>query len=657
MPSNVLSSFLLRGSAVLLLTLVLVTRAAAMEPQEVDTTGQSILHMVDYIAVDYREVVRDGTVVNDSEYEEQKEFSRQVLALVRKLPRREAKAALLKQAGNLQTAILQRAPGEQVAMLCRSLASELIAEYQITVEPKAALPVAQARTLYQENCAGCHGAEGRGDGPSAGGLDPAPANFHDRGRQRFRSVSALYNAISLGVADTAMPAFPGLTPEQRWALAFYVSDFFATGDERRRGGSLWADDTSRSMFPDLRWLSRATPAEVEQRWGEAGTAILAYLRANPDLLRSSPVAPLEISRENLIASLDAYKDGRQDIAYRLAVTAYLDGFELIEARLDSIEPGIRKEIEQDMGKYRNLIRSHAPVVEVHNVNANLIALLNKVDTRLTDSGISPTTNYLTALLILLREGLEAILVLAAISAVLVKSERIKTLRYIHIGWIAALLLGLITWFAADYLIAISGADRELTEGVTALVAAAMLIYVGFWLHNQVYSVRWRDFIRLKVANSVTRGTLFGLAVVAFVAVYREVFESVLFYKTLWLQVQTDGHAYIIAGAATAVLLLALIAWAIFRLSVRLPLKLFFKVNAAFLLVLAVVFAGKGVAALQEAGNLPVSPITFPQIDALGIYPNLQSLGLQATLIAITVIGLWWSRVKMNRYREGDAMQS
>jgi high-affinity iron transporter len=103
---------------------------------------------------------------------------------------------------------------------------------------------------------------------------------------------------------------------------------------------------------------------------------------------------------------------------------------------------------------------------------------------------------------------------------------------------------------------------------------------------------------------------------------------------------------------TAVVLLVLIAWGVFKFSVRLPLKLFFRVNSVFLYVLAIVFAGKGIAALQEAGKLPVNPIQFFQIDALGIYPNAESLGIQATLIAIAVSVFLYSRFKLNRNQAG-----
>jgi high-affinity iron transporter len=260
--------------------------------------------------------------------------------------------------------------------------------------------------------------------------------------------------------------------------------------------------------------------------------------------------------------------------------------------------------------------------------------------------------YGSSLVILLREGMEAILLLAAMIAFLIKTGRREVLRYVHAGWIAALALGGVTWWVASYVINISGASRELTEGIAALLAAGILFYVGVWLHSKLQAQRWKQFIDDKVQRALNGRTVWALAFVSFIAVYREVFETVLFYQALWVQAGSDGHGSVVWGFITAALALVAIAWGIFRFSLRLPLKLFFGVNSALLYLLAVVFAGKGVAALQEAGKLPISVIDFPRIDLLGIYPNLQALGLQALLVTIAVVFLIVNR---RAARRADAL--
>jgi high-affinity iron transporter len=208
------------------------------------------------------------------------------------------------------------------------------------------------------------------------------------------------------------------------------------------------------------------------------------------------------------------------------------------------------------------------------------------------------------------------------------------LRWLHGGWIAALGLGVLTWIVSNYLVEISGATRELTEGITALTAAAVLFYVGFWMHSKLNARRWQAFIQSSVRAALDRRSLWALAGIAFVAAYREVFETVLFFQALWVQSSAPAASRaVLGGFAAGAALIVAIAWAIFRFGLRLPLKQFFAVSAAIMIALAVIFVGKGVAALQEAGKLPLDPVDFPRIDVLGIYPNWQSLAAQLLVLA------------------------
>jgi len=164
----------------------------------------------------------------------------------------------------------------------------------------------------------------------------------------------------------------------------------------------------------------------------------------------------------------------------------------------------------------------------------------------------------------------------------------------------------------------------------------MLLYVGFWLHDKSHAGAWQSFILRGAASR--RGAAWGLAAMAFLAVYREVFETVLFYQALWLQAPGAGAA-IAGGFAAAAIALAAITWALLRYSLRLPLGLFFGASGMLLAALAVVLAGNGVAALQEAGALPASPVEFVTIYWLGIHPTLQALSTQLA-VAVLVIALF-----------------
>jgi high-affinity iron transporter len=140
-------------------------------------------------------------------------------------------------------------------------------------------------------------------------------------------------------------------------------------------------------------------------------------------------------------------------------------------------------------------------------------------------------------------------------------------------------------------------------------------------------------------KAMSSGTLWTLTGLSFIAVYREAFETILFYQALWVQTGEAGQSSALAGFLTAVAVLIVISFLIMRYSIRLPLRQFFAVTGGLMFVLAIIFAGKGVAALQEAGMIVSNPVAFIRVDLLGIYPNLQGLLLQLSLIIIAVI-LW-----------------
>jgi high-affinity iron transporter len=462
-------------------------------------------------------------------------------------------------------------------------------------------------------------------------------------RQSTRSVFSLFNTISLGVDGTPMRAFTDLSAENRWKLAFYVSQFAASDAQRAHGAEAWKRGEGRDQFSSLAALVTKTPAEA-RRQGDDTESILAYLRAEPAEVEAART-PVAFSIAMLARSLEAYRAGNAEEAYRLAVTAYLEGFELIEASLDNRDQELRTRTEAAMMGYRNAIRAGRPVVEVEADHDAAVELLQESQRRLTGPAASPTANFVSALIIILREGLEAVLVLAAMAAFLVRTGRRESLPWLHGGWVVALLLGGLTWVVSSKLIAISGAHRELTEGVTALVSAGLLLYVGFWLHSRANAVRWNEFIRDQMSAAIGGGALFSIALVSFLAVYREVFETVLFYQALWMQSEGSGQTAVIAGFTIGMAALAVLAWLIARFSVRLPLGAFFSVSSVLLAVMAVVFAGQGIAALQEAGKLASNRVDFPAVPLLGIYPNMQGLALQLALVTLIVIGFVYMRAR------------
>lgn len=264
-------------------------------------------------------------------------------------------------------------------------------------------------------------------------------------------------------------------------------------------------------------------------------------------------------------------------------------------------------------------------------------LLSQAEAALDNSNLASGNVFLLALLILLREGLEALLVVAAIYSVAVKTEQPALKRSVHYGWISALALGGLTWFIASYVITISGASREMTEGYTALIAAAILFYMGFWMHSKTSNEQWQQFINNQVGKALKTGAYFGLGTVVFLAVYREIFETILFYQSLWLQGGAAHQMSFILGIIAALGLLAILGIGLFKFALKLPLKAFFGSTALLMIVLAFVMTGKGIAALQEAGVIAINQLNTPTISWLGIYPTVQSLAAQLILLVLATV--------------------
>lgn len=602
--------------------------------------AQRAVHLLDYVQVDYGAAVQDGAVVSAEEFAEMREFTAAVATIVGQIDPDDAHPALHAGAAELVAAVQQRAAPAVVSAQARALRDALVETYAIQAAPRRAPDVALGGALYAQQCASCHGATGRGDGPAGAVLEPPPTDFTDAARAAQRSVHGYYNTITLGVEGTGMAPYAALPEDTRWALAFYVAGLSGTAEQRAQGERLWADAKVRQGFSGLAEVTRRAPAELSS---DAERAVLAYLRADPRRMEKGTGGPLAHARRKLDESLRAYRAGDVQGAYDAALSAYLDGYELTEQALASRDGALALDIERRMLAYRESIKAARPVEAVEGDHEALIEALDQAAGRLGAEGLSPALGFVSALVILVREGLEAVLVLAAIVAFLRRAQRPDALRYVHLGWIGAFVAGIATAAVAVWVVNISGAVRELTEGVSALVAAGVLFYMGYWMHDKAHARRWQAYIGERLSGALGGGTVWALVLVSFLAVYRELFETILFYQALWLQTAPGAHGALLAGVGVGAAVLAVATVAVLRLSVRMPLGLFFGVSAVFMYALAVVFAGKGVMALQEAGRVPLSVVPVPRIDWLGVYPSAQALAAQGVLLSLALVHVLWMR--------------
>ena len=625
------------GAALLLGLLPALSPAQDTRP-EVGEVRQA-WQLLDYISIDYASAVRNGQVAVPSEYAEMQEFAATVRRKLGSLPATAKQADRLALADRLAGAIAARAAPEQVATIAHALADELLVTYAVQSAPKKAPDVAAAAPLYATYCSACHGALGRGDGPAASNLNPPPIAFTDARRAAQRSPLALYQAVSQGLAGTSMVSFTQLSEADRWALAFYVGGLAYSPAAREQGEALWRDDPSvHRSVPSLDSLSQTSEAELARRIGASkANVITAYLRAQPEVLTGLDAAadPFATARQHLSEALQAYRDGDFAGAQTLALSAYLDGVEPVEPTLAVRDRGLMQAIEGAMSLLRASIKRKAPIAEVVGQTATVTELLDRGETVLRDSNTDSTTAFIGSFTILVREGLEALLIVIAMIAFLRKAERRDVLPYVHAGWLSALAAGGVTWGVATYFITISGAKREVTEGLSALFSAVVLLSVGIWMHQKSLAGRWQVYLQAKLSAALTRRSALFLFLLAFVAVYREVFETILFFAAMW-SAQNSGA--IIGGLLAGTAALALIALLLLRFSTRLPISTFFSLSSLLVAVLAVVLTGKGIAALQEAGWVGLGQVPVPRIEWLGVYPSWQSLLGQVAIAAATLIG-------------------
>jgi high-affinity iron transporter len=640
------SGYMLRVRVVFLALLLIALPASTLWAAD---EARRIVSLIDYIGGDYRNAVQGGKIVNPDEYQEMSEFAARSLDLFRQLQSAEGdKAGIQKELNALAAHIKNKTGEDAVPELAQQIKDRLIKTYNIVTYPKALPSYPSARTIYLENCAQCHGEAGRGDGPGRESMNPktpAPANFTDAEFMAGLSPFKVYNTTTFGIDNTAMSSFAALPDDQRWQLAFYVMALRFSADAASAGEAWLKGKTPPADFTSIATLATSSDDELAEKIkqslpGSPMNEVLAYLRRG--LLEKTSTDPLLIARTLLGEAATIYSQGDKQKAYQKAIEAYLDGFEMAEPALFAKDASLGRSLESQFTQFRNSIRQGVSNEEIQKQRLAIETRLDQAAYMLGEtSDFAGYYAFLNSALIILREGLEAALILAAIMAMLRVMGAAHAVRYIHFGWILALGAGVVTWLAAQTVLTFSGQHRESMEGFISIFAAAALFYVGYWLHTRSEARRWQSFIQDRVQNVLSSKRILGLIGVSFFAVYREAFEVVLFYQALWLQ-NAEGHQAIIGGFLAGVVALLVATFAIFKLGVRIPLKYFFGITGTLLYIMAFIFAGTGINQLQAAGWVPATPLEFPPaLPLLGIYPTLETLAVQALLLCAFIATSFW----------------
>ncbi|HYB98772.1 MAG TPA: cytochrome c/FTR1 family iron permease [Candidatus Limnocylindrales bacterium] len=608
--------------------------AAAAAAEQADTARRTVL-MIDYIGIDYSGAIQDGRIISDLEYGEMQTFGGQLAPRLRELgiP---AADPLQQAAEELSKAIDDKAPPERVAELASALSASVRQRFAVSALPPRLPSLENGARLFAQACTPCHGASGRGDGLFASHLEPKPADLTDRERMLTLRPATIFSTITYGIPDTAMASHAEAYDDaQRYDLTLYVASLAFTPEEVERGMALVTKDPSL-LVERVRGLGALIERSANDLSGgtEDGTAIVAYARTHPEALRARSHS-LELARRRMNESWEALGNGNAALAQELAVSAYLDGFEPVEPALTAVDETLRLRVEQNFLDYSQALTKGTPQDRQAAYDAITQALAETEEALSTDLGAGAA--FAGAFAIVAREGFEAVLLVLALCSLLIRAGRREALRYVHAGWIAALAAGVATWLAARSLIELSGAEREIIEGVAALTASAILFYVSYWLIAKSAADRWQAYLRQRIHTALSRGNLWTLAFISFVAVYREVFETILFYQALWSQAGEGAGSAIFAGTGAGMAALLVLCVGGLRFGLKLPMGRFFTVSSVLLYALSVMLAGKGIAALQEAGYIGLTPVPFVRIESLGVHPTLEGLLAQGLLLAAAAV--------------------
>ena len=353
---------------------------------------------------------------------------------------------------------------------------------------------------------------------------------------------------------------------------------------------------------------------------------------------------IDVIREQLMATEIFYELGDTQSAYTSARSAYLDSYEYVEIPLRAIAPDFTLEVEFQFATLRNQINEGAPMGDISSTVIAIERSLDESERLVSGTGtLAPMIAFVSSFAIIFREGLESVLILGAIITYLEASRNHKFKKYVHYGIVLAIGATAVTWFIASYIIEISGVNRELIEAVAALSATAVLFYVSFWILNKIEHKRWMEFVKAKVFQASTTGGVMVFVLLSFFTVYREGFETVLFYQAM-LGFAKYMELYVGLGFIVGLISLFGIYFGFRKLGKRLPLRALFGLTMGIGAYLSIAFLGNAIREFQVLDYIPYTSMlgTIPRLDInvatmTGIYPTLETTVGQIVLLSVYLI--------------------
>ena len=572
--------------------------------------AKKIIMMLDIMAKEYDLGIKNGKIINAIEYKESQVFLEQSLeryqSIISHMPDLKNAEQLKTKLKNLRTNLKDKIDPREIKISASAIQSQILKELGIELRktPPRAINIQNGRNIFKSNCAQCHGLTGSGDGPLASKLYPAPAVLSDpeiTGNDHSTAYDN-FQVISIGIANTSMVAWSEFLPEaDLWDVTYFIRTF----------------SNDKVELPIV-------------------------VTANPSQTSDSIQQLVTVVTRALDKSIEVFKTGDIKQSAELAFDAYLN-YEGIETGLITKNKDLGLRLESSFGRLRAEIKRGANLNHVEKINQDIQNDLKQAQTILQQK-VGFTGLFIQSFSIIVREGFEAILIVAALIAFLIKSKNKDKVKTIYQGVITGIGASFLTAYILHEVLDISMAKQELLEGWIMLFSVVVLFWVSYWLLTKIETQKWQSYITAKMTQAITTGNIFALGMVAFLAVYREGFETVLFYKALYLYAGNVNNG-IIPGFVAGCIFLVFIFYLINKVGIQIPIKWFFGVTSLLLYFMAFTFMGKGLHELQMGEALSLTPAYFsPEISWLGMYPTWETFIGQSLLLIIFLAGLFYTFV-------------
>ena len=602
--SLILSFFLIQGS---------FTLNVEAGSETLESKIKKIVMMMNIVTKEYEEGIVDGKIAIAAEYEESQVFLEQAQDRFKRLPAPRESIDDIKSIAARFTDLTQKIKNKvdigEVRPMINGINSDLMKTYAIKISQVPMKPVSlqNGKTIFDNKCSVCHGMTGQGDGPKAMELDPQPAVLADPKLTGDDHTVAYDNfqVINVGIANTGMKGWADkLSDSEIWDVTYYIRTF----------------SNENVKLPAINGKTASATPPSEDIDGKQAASTIAQVRVLLD------------------KSLEKFKAGGDiDETADIAFDAYLT-YEKIEAGLISKNKELGLRLESSFSRYRAEIKSQEEFSQVEKIHAgiheDLTQALQVLEKKVGFSGL-----FIQSFSIIVREGFEAILIIAALIAFLIKSRNRDKVKSIYTGVTLGILGSFLTAYIVHEVLHLNMASQELLEGWIMLFAVVVLFWVSYWLVSKIEAEKWQSYITQKMKTAVSTGSAFALGGVAFISVYREGFETVLFYKALYLYAG-EGTEGIVSGFLVGCAVLALVYFLINKAGVKLPIKWFFGFTSVFLYYMAFTLMGRGLHELQMGQMLSMTPASFaPKISWLGMYPTWETFIGQGVLVLAYVFAL------------------